>query len=72
MRHLDSQDLWIQERVAKGQISIRKVAGEDNLSDILTKHVDRKLLDKHLESIGLERRPGRHELSPSIQGGLKA
>ena len=72
VRHLDSQDLWIQERVARGHISIRKVPGNENLSDILTKHVDRQVLDKHLEAIGLERRFGRHELSPSIQGGPKA
>ena len=69
VRHLDSQELWIQERVARGDISIKKVPGEENLSDILTKHVDRKTLDKHLEGIGLMRRTGRHELSPSIQGG---
>ena len=69
VRHLDSQELWIQERVARGDISIKKIPGDENLSDILTKHVDRKTLDKHLTGIGLMRRTGRHELSPSIQGG---
>ena len=56
VRHLDSRELWIQERVARGDIRLNKVAGEDNLADILTKHVDRKLLDKHLVGIGLWRR----------------
>ncbi len=69
IRHLDSRELWIQERVARGDIRLKNVAGEDNLADILTKHVDRKLLDKQIKGIGLWRRDGRHPLSPSIQGG---
>jgi hypothetical protein len=69
VRHLDSRELWIQERVARGDIRLKKTAGEDNLADILTKHVDRKLLDKHLVGIGFWRRDGRHPPSPSIQGG---
>ena len=38
----------------------------------LIKRALKLTLDKHLEGIGLERRSGRHELSPSIQGGPKA
>ncbi len=70
IRHLDNRELWIQEKVAKGQVVLKKVPGKENLADILTKHVSRAELDKAMKTIGLERRRGRHPLSPSIQGGL--
>ncbi len=34
----DVRELWVQERVSLGDLSIRKVRGPDNLADILTKH----------------------------------
>ena len=40
IRHLDTRELWIQERVAKGDIVIENVRGEDNVADGLTKRVD--------------------------------
>ena len=66
VRHLDVRELWIQERVARGDLSVRKVHGPDNLADLLTKHVPRSVLDKHLENCREFRRLGRHVLSPSI------
>ena len=66
VRHIDVRELWVQERTQRGDIEIVKVKGEDNIADILTKHVPRDLLDKHLKNIGCERRCGRHQLSPAI------
>ena len=66
VRHIDVRELWVQERTQKGDIEIVKVRGEDNLADILTKHVPRELLDKHLRGIGCERRSGRHILCPAV------
>ena len=66
VRHIDVRELWIQERVQRGDFELVKVRGEDNVADILTKHVPRDILDKHLKSIGCERRSGRHTLSPSV------
>ena len=65
VRHIDVRELWVQERTQRGDIEIVKVRGEDNLADILTKHVPRYLLDKHLRGIGCERRSGRHILCPA-------
>ena len=49
IRHLDTRDLWIQERVPKGDIMIEKVRGKDNVADILTKHVDKQKMDQQTE-----------------------
>ena len=34
VRHLDTRELWIQERVARGDLRLKKVPGEENLADI--------------------------------------
>ncbi len=42
VRHLDARELWLQERVARGDLYIKKVAGTDNLADILTMRLGSK------------------------------
>ena len=69
IRHLDTRELWIQERVARGDIVIEKVRGEDNVADGLTKHVDKQKMDQYLSECGFEKRSGRHELSPALGEG---
>ena len=66
IRHLDTRELWIQERVARGDIVIEKVRGEDNVADGVTKHVDAQNMDQYLSECGFEKRSGRHELSPAL------
>ena len=46
---------------------IHKVKGEDNIADILTKFVDRDKIDKAINSSGLERRGGRHDIMPRLE-----
>ena len=69
VRHLDSRELWIQERVARGDIMIKKVRGEDNVADGLTKHVDKQKMDQYLRECGFVGRSGRHESSPTLGEG---
>ena len=38
MRHLDTHTLWIQQAVRSRRIDLRKVKGEENPADLLTKH----------------------------------
>ncbi len=35
------EELWLKDRVAKGELVIRKAKGEKNKADILTRHVDK-------------------------------
>ena len=41
MRHLEVKDLWIQALVKAGRIILQKVRGDRNVSDVLTKYLDR-------------------------------
>ena len=38
VRHLDVQELWIQQRIRNQDFDLFKVLGEDNPSDLFTKH----------------------------------
>ena len=66
VRHIDIHMLWLQERVQKGDIVIKKISGEENISDALTKHVDVERMVKHLSDTGQCRLSGRHTLMPSV------
>ena len=37
LRHVDTNYLWIQEKAAKGDLNVKKVAGVDNGADLFTK-----------------------------------
>ena len=66
MRHIEVRELWIQDRVAKGELKIVKVKGEESVADGLTKHVDRQKMEQYMKARSIVRRSGRHELSPSL------
>ena len=66
IRHLATADLWVQDKVRAGDFRLEKVAGSENVADILTKYVDRSTLQKHLASMGLRAETGRAELAPHI------
>ena len=64
VRHIDVSQLWLQDRVSKGDIAIEKVSTHINLADALTKHVDSGKLDSHMISVGLVITTLRLELMP--------
>ena len=66
VRHLATADLWVQDRVKKGDFILDRVPGVDNPADILTKHVDQVLLSKHLGFMGLVFEDGRAQSAPGI------
>ena len=45
MRHVRVGNLWIQQQVEDGQISIDKVKGEQNPADLMTKNLGRQKID---------------------------
>ena len=61
MRHLDLNNLWLQEVEARNMIPARKVGGAENQADLMTTHVAAKEIDKYLKAMGLEFRSGRSE-----------
>ena len=40
VKHIELNQLWLQDKVAKGAIEIRKVRTDENLADALTKYLD--------------------------------
>ena len=66
IRHLATADLWVQDRIKKGDFQLLRVPGVSNPADILTKHVDRTILDKHLGAMNLLYVDGRAASAPSI------
>ncbi len=59
-------ELRAQERARRGELSIIKVCGEDNVADGLTKHVERSKMQMYTEKCGFVRREGGHEFPPYL------
>ena len=53
MRHLELRDLWLQREVGEGKVVIRKVAGDSNPADVMTKFLDRRAIEGRLRRMGL-------------------
>ena len=66
VRHIDVAQLWVQDKVLSGDIELRKIKGEDNLADSLTKYVDSAKLGRHLEYTAQLITAGRHVLMPEV------
>ena len=52
LRHLETKWLWVQDVVRSGRIKVRKVAGESNPADILTKPKTGREMDSMIRQIG--------------------
>ena len=59
MRHVKVGALWIQQKSEQGELAYNKVPGSDNPSDLMTKHLGRNVIDKHMEAIQQVQRSGR-------------
>ena len=66
IHHLDVTDLWIQDKIRSGAIQLSKVAGTENMADVLTKYVERPLLEKMLKKMGMVKLEGRAKCAPAI------
>ena len=66
VRHLHTSDLWVQDRLRRKDFRLTKVLGVDNPADLLTKHVPRDTMRKHMEAIGLVSEGGRAASAPTI------
>ena len=66
IRHLAVADLWVQDKVRSGAFILKRIAGELNASDVLTKFAARPLMNKHLKTLSLRMASGRSSLAPTI------
>jgi hypothetical protein len=68
LRHIDTQTLWIQEKVRLKQITLKKVLGDVNPADLLTKFLTgREKLDQLIKLFGLVAMKGRAKSAPLLR-----
>ena len=68
VRHIEVNQLWLQEKVYKGEIVLKKVGTLENIADALTKAVNAETLRYHVENTAAECRRDRHRLAPEVVG----
>ena len=66
IRHIEVSQLWVQDKVRKGEVIMRKVSSEENLADALTKYVNQDEINYHIQHTNQLVSEGRHELAPEI------
>ena len=66
VRHIEVHQLWLQDRIGRGDIKVIKVEGSKNPADALTKHVEGSKLENHVKSAGMQACSGRHEAAPML------
>ena len=69
VRHLATADLWIQQRVRSGEISLMKFPGTENSADLMTKVKGRSDILKFMCYMGFKCITGRPTVSPTRVGG---
>ena len=67
IRHLEVTQLWLQDKVTRGDIEVEKVKGEVNWADCLTKPLDGGGVMDHLTWTGQVVTEGRHNLAPKTE-----
>ena len=67
IRHLHVSDLWVQDRLETGDFKLTKVLGADNPADVLTKHVTRDIMMRHMRTSGLHAESGRAGSAPTLE-----
>ena len=67
VRHIEVCQLWLQEKVRKGEIEVVKVSTDENVADALTKYVSRENMSKHMIATEQKSRDGRHVLAPATE-----
>ena len=66
IRHIEVNQLWLQEKVNNGTIEVEKVKGEVNRADVLTKFKDGVALKQQLDWTNQRLNVGRHVLAPKL------
>ena len=73
VRHLDTQTLWIQQAVRTKKIDLRKIDGNKNPADLLTKHsISEARLNMLVGIFGCRYVGGRAESAPKERKGVSS
>ena len=67
VRHLAVGDLWVQQRAKNKEVNYVKLPGTKNTSDIMTTAVEGETIARHLQSLNMRVRKGRHAATPEYK-----
>ena len=63
---MDTQALWIQDAVRQRRVHLEKVLGIEKPSDLMTRHLDQKSIDKNSAKFGCVFIKGRAKTAPRL------
>jgi hypothetical protein len=66
VRHLDTSVLWLQQKELQKAVEFLKVAGVENPSDMMTKHIAEALVVKFLAKMGMQFEKGRAAIAAKV------
>ena len=64
-RHIDTQYLWVQERLSAGSFELKKEGTDDNVGDLFTKHLEQAKSSDFTARLGFVVREGKASLTLS-------
>jgi len=68
-RHIEVNQLWLQERVNSKQIEIEKVTTDENIADPMTKFKENESIRLCMSRVNSEIRNERHPIMPKLKEG---
>ena len=66
VRHIDVNCLWLQEQCAKKLVPLRKIPGEHNCADLMTRHLSTAVILRHMAMLNLAHVGGRSEAAAKL------
>ena len=72
LRHINIRMLWIQEQERKEEVETRKISGEVNPADLMTKYVQASRGEDLRRRLSQQPREGRAQSALEVKGKLQA
>ncbi len=66
LRHIRVQYLWVQQKLQDGEMTVKKVPGQDNPADLMTKHLPVSDMCRHLEALCVATGRDRAQIAPRL------
>ena len=68
VKHMAIQMLWLQDLVRRGAVEMKRVRGDVNAADLMTKFLSRSKIDAHVQCLRFRTRDTYHELKRGPTG----
>ena len=68
LRHIRVGQLWIQEMAEEGEVQVKKVLGDENVADLMTKNLAEKKMLQFIDDMNCSYLGGRAETGLQLTG----